>query len=204
MNLAINSIHVNKRGTLAKTGSMSESLRQCSDEELMDRIADQNKEAFVEMVSRHSRGFYHTAYRFLVFKDDAQDITQSAFLKIWHRPRMWNKNKGAKFTTWFYRVVINLCIDHNKKRRPQLVDYDLDQSPAQNKGSMENTEFVQKQKKLEKMILTLPQRQQQALNLCFYEGLSQKEAAQIMGIRLKALESLLMRAKSRLQKENEK
>jgi len=52
---------------------------------------------------------------------------------------------------------------------------------------------------LDAFIHQLPERQQLALNLCFYEGLSNKEAADIIGVRVKALQSLIMRAKSALK-----
>jgi RNA polymerase sigma-70 factor (ECF subfamily) len=58
---------------------------------------------------------------------------------------------------------------------------------------------AQQQKLLEKEIAALPERQQTALNLCFDEGLSNQEAAEIMGVKLKALQSLIMRAKSTLK-----
>jgi len=58
----------------------------------------------------------------------------------------------------------------------------------------------ERQRLLERQIAALPERQRTALNLCFYEGLSNRDAADIMGIRLKALQSLLMRAKITLKK----
>jgi RNA polymerase sigma-70 factor (ECF subfamily) len=57
----------------------------------------------------------------------------------------------------------------------------------------------QKQAVMERFIHELPERQQLAVNLCFYEGLSNKEAAQIMGVKVKALQSLVMRAKTTLR-----
>jgi len=58
---------------------------------------------------------------------------------------------------------------------------------------------MQKQMILEEAIAALPERQKVALNLCFYEGLSNKDAAQVMDVNIKALESLLMRAKKGLK-----
>jgi len=58
---------------------------------------------------------------------------------------------------------------------------------------------MQKQMILEEAIAALPERQKVALNLCFYEGLSNKDAAQVMDVNVKALESLLMRAKKGLK-----
>ena len=60
-------------------------------------------------------------------------------------------------------------------------------------------EQAQQEQMLEDAIQELPERQKLALNLCFYEGLSNKEAAEIMEVGVKALESLLMRAKAGLK-----
>ena len=57
----------------------------------------------------------------------------------------------------------------------------------------------QEQKMLEKEIAALPKRQRTALNLCFAEGLSNQDAAEVMGLKLKALQSLIMRAKATLK-----
>jgi len=61
-----------------------------------------------------------------------------------------------------------------------------------------------RQELLDRYLLQLPERQQIALNLCFYEGVSNKEAAEIMGINLKTLQSLIMRAKTNLKEKLQK
>jgi RNA polymerase sigma-70 factor (ECF subfamily) len=58
---------------------------------------------------------------------------------------------------------------------------------------------IEEQKLLEKEIAALPERQRTALNLCFDEGLSNQQAAEVMGMNLKALQSLIMRAKTTLR-----
>ena len=76
-----------------------------------------NQEAFAEIVHRHSKRFYRIAYRILFLKDDAEDVVQEAFLKLWERRLLWNPNKDTKFTTWFYKIVLNLILDHNRKKK---------------------------------------------------------------------------------------
>ena len=127
-------------------------------------------------------------------------MVQDAFLKLWERPDSWRPDGGSAFTTWFYRVVVNLCLDRKKKKQTLPLADDLpvpDERPSQEENVIE----FQQQKQLETQIAFLPQRQRTALNLCFYEGLSNQEAAEIMGVRLKALQSLLMRAKVTLKEK---
>jgi len=168
------------------------------DESLISRIRQGSHEAFAELVNRHSNQFYRLAYRLISNKEDAEDIVQDAFLKLWDRPNLWDPNKRTKFTTWFYRVVINLCLDHRKKIK--LINLSENTEFAdENAGVDILLDAHQKQAVLERLIHELPERQQVALNLCFYEGLSNNEAAQIIGVKVKALQSLVMRAKTALK-----
>jgi RNA polymerase sigma-70 factor (ECF subfamily) len=177
---------------------MGANFSVASDESLLENLQEGSHEAFTELVTRHSRRYFALAYRLVANKSDAEDIVQDAFLKLWNRPRLWNPGTRAKFTTWFYRVVINLCLDHKKKRRPLSLSEDVDPVDA-NPGQDALLDVHQKQAILEKFICELPERQQLALNLCFYEGLSNEQAAEIIGVKVKALQSLLMRAKTTLK-----
>ena len=168
------------------------------DARLLARVCAGDQPAFATLVRRHSDRFYRLAYRFTASRPEAEDIVQAAFVRLWERPGMWQAEKKASFTTWFYRVVTNLCLDHRKKKRPlQLIDdsWIVDERQTHEEALLQH----EKQQRLEAQIAALPERQRVALNLCFYEGLSNKEAAEVMGVQLKALQSLLMRAKMTLK-----
>lgn len=178
--------------------NMDTGFSHLDDESLIQEIQQGSHEAFATIVNRHSTRFYRIAYRLVFNKGDAEDMVQEAFLRLWARPQLWNPGKQAKFTTWFYKVVINLCLDHNKKKKPLHLPEDmelLDKDPGQDVL----LGIHQEQALLEGFIKQLPARQQLALNLTFYEGLSNKEAADVIGIKVKALQSLIMRAKTTLK-----
>ena len=167
---------------------------------LLAAITAGDHAAFVQLVRRHTNRFYRLAYRFLSNRAEAEDVVQDAFLNLWEQPGRWQPEMGYAFTTWFYRVVVNLCLDRQKKKRPlQLID---DLPILDDRASQEETLLVSEQgRRVEAKINALPERQRTALMLCFYEGLSNQEAAEVMGVRLKALQSLLMRAKTTLKQE---
>ena len=168
------------------------------DHELLALIQDGNGQAFATLVERHTGRFYRLAYRYLQSKAAAEDAVQDAFLKLWENPAIWQPERNSKFTTWFYRVVVNLCLDLRKRKGPVALDEEIplidDREPVD--AAMMR---IQEQKALEKEIAALPERQRTALNLCFDEGLSNQEAAAVMGVKLKALQSLVMRAKTTLK-----
>lgn len=177
---------------------MDSKLSQANDELLLRLIHGGNHDAFAEVVNRHSKKFYTLAYRLIFNKNDAEDIVQEAFIKLWGKRLNWNPDKGAKFTTWFYKVILNLCIDHNRKKKPEPL---LDKTPLADTHQGQEALMEEKRRLLlERFIKRLPERQQLALNLCFYEGISNQEAAEIIGVNLKALQSLIMRAKMTLKK----
>jgi RNA polymerase sigma-70 factor, ECF subfamily len=180
------------------TDSMAADWAEKDDLELLAFVQDGSHHAFGELVRRHTERFYRLAYRYVQSKESAEDIVQDAFLKLWEDPGKWRPERNSKFTTWFYRIVVNLCLDWQKKKRPVALDEELpwvDESEAVDATMI----HAQEQKLLEKEIAALPERQRTALNLCFGEGLSNQEAAEVMGVNLKALQSLVMRAKTALR-----
>jgi RNA polymerase sigma-70 factor, ECF subfamily len=172
--------------------------RTQTDEALLLLIQRGDASAFSELVIRHTDYFYRVAWRNWPDREEAEDIVQEAFVKVWQDPFIYDADKGAKFTTWFYRVVTNMALDRARKKKPVHIDpVHLGQFIE---GSEKNpaAEYVDREEvaALENAIQELPERQKLALNLCFYDGLSNQEAADIMEVGVKALESLLMRAKN--------
>jgi RNA polymerase sigma-70 factor (ECF subfamily) len=169
-----------------------------NDETLLAFIREGHAHAFAVLVERHSQRFYRLAYRFMTDTQMAEDIVQEAFLKLWQNPAAWQPGKNTLFTTWFYRVVTNLCLDAKRRKRPDALKDDV---PAREEGAEDQDVLQHEQHRaLEREIAALPERQRTALNLCFYEELSNREAADVMGLSEKALQSLIMRAKATLKK----
>jgi len=168
------------------------------DNELLAWVRDGSHPAFAALVERHTDRFYRLAFRYLQNREAAEDVVQDAFLKLWEDPGKWQADKNTKFTTWFYRIVVNLCLDWQKRKRPAALNEDM---PLVDDRESADQAMIrrQEQRVLEKAIAALPERQRTALNLCFDEGLSNQDAADAMGVKLKALQSLIMRAKATLK-----
>ncbi len=173
---------------------------ELTDPQLLHLIQDGDKSAFTELVNRHANRFYRIAFRFLNDRGNSEDVVQDAFLKLWNNTGVWKSDFDAKFTTWFSRIVINLCLDLKKKNKSSIELDDI-QIPVDSETPYQTVSTRQSNEILNRYLQELPDRQQTAINLCFYEGFSNKEAAEIMEINIKALESLLMRAKSSLREK---
>lgn len=171
------------------------------DEGLIGRIQKGDHQAFALLVKRHTDKFYGLAWRLLGNDAEADDVVQDAFLKLWAQPDLFRIDGGAKFTTWFYRVVSNMALDKLRGRKRWSgteVPEDLADS---GKLSDQGYEEKQMQTQIEQSIKALPERQKLALNLCFYQDVSVQDAAAIIGVGEKAVESLLMRAKTGLRND---
>jgi len=172
--------------------------RQPSDDVLMGRIATGDAPAFRLLLDRHLAAVTAFCYRQLGDRSEAEDAAQDTFLKVWQAAAGWKPE--AKPTTWIYRIAVNQCIDRHRKRRPQA---DLD-AAADVASADPNPEQAATRADLDRKVRTameaLPERQRLALVLCHYQGLSQAEAAEILGTGVGAVESLLGRARRELKK----
>lgn len=175
----------------------SPALQQASDEHLAGLVASRNTEAFSILVQRHTTRFYRVAYSVVMHQQDAEDMVQEAFIKLWHGKATWDANKNAAFTTWFYRIVYHQALDHLRKKPPfYAITQDIvERSPNAETRMVKN----QQAEALTQALLDLPERQRSALLLVYKEGLKQRDAAEIMDIGVRALESLLSRGKQALR-----
>src|ERR1700756_2816664 len=88
------------------------------DAALMQRIAGGDNRAFEKLVQRHLPRSVRMATRITGSAAEAEDVLQEAFTRVWKHAAEWEQpgTTGAQFSTWFYRIVLNLCIDHKRKR----------------------------------------------------------------------------------------
>ena len=174
-----------------------------SDEALMERTGLGEERAYQVLVERHVGRSLGFATRVLGNAADGEEVMQEAFVRLWRSAPNWEQG-GAKFSTWFYRVVMNLCIDRQRTRKGNLVPLDDAGDPADDRPGADNTLHDQQvSTQLQDALATLPDRQGAAITLCYLQGLSNREAAEILEINIKALESLLSRGRQALKAQLE-
>jgi len=88
---------------------------ELSDDELCRRIAKRDADAFELMVDRHQARAYRLACSILGNEADARDISQDAFIRLYEAAGRFDGR--SQFATWFYRILVNLCIDHQRRNR---------------------------------------------------------------------------------------
>ena len=167
-----------------------------SDEALMLKIARGDERAFRLLAPRYATRAIGLARRIAGNVDDAEEIVQEAFLRVWiHAPR-WRPT--ATFRTWFYRIVFNLAL--NKKRRAPFAPLAAAGDPPDpSPGAGERMERTESNRMVGAAIATLPERQRAAIMLTYDSELSNAEAAAVLGTSVSAFETLLVRAKRSLR-----
>ena len=85
------------------------------DEELVASARQGDRRAFEELVERHKRRAYHIAFDFTRDREEAKDLSQEAFLKAF--TNLKNFDGRSSFYTWFYRIVVNLCLDYKRRQK---------------------------------------------------------------------------------------
>jgi len=163
----------------------------------MLRVARGDRDACRVLVERHLARVVAFAGRVLGNPNEAEDVSQEAFARVWTSAATWRPGV-ARFTTWLHRVVLNLCLDRIARRREAPLDdapepADPAPTPARRMEEAEVTRLVTRE------IEALPERQRVALALCHYQGMRNDETAEIMGITVEAVESLLSRARRTLR-----
>ncbi len=137
------------------------------------------------------------ASRMLGDRAEAEDVAQEACLRMWRQAPQWRPG-AARFDTWLHRVTLNLCLDRLRKRREVVMAEPPDQEdPSPRADRLLESRAVADQ--VNAALQALPTRQREALVLCHYQELGNIEAAQILGISVEALESLLSRGRRSLR-----
>lgn len=170
-----------------------------TDEDLIARVSRGDIEAFESLVKRHQKSALRAAQRFLGDQSEAEDLAQEAFLQVYHQAHRYRAERAA-FKTWFFTILLNLCRNAIKKKR--LVYSDDPSSEVRDRDTPSTLLARREQSQaLASAILKLPPNQRSAFILCHYENFSYAEAAQSLGVSVKAVESLLVRAKRNLRDE---
>lgn len=164
---------------------------------LMRQVASGSVEAFAILVDRHSPALYRVAMRMLADAAEAEDVTQDCFTRLWQNAPRWQPS-GAGLVGWLHRVTMNLCFD--RKRRFRVVTVETLPDPADDAPLPDRRiEADQAAEAIAVALGDLPERYRAALVLCYYEGFSNALAAEVLDLNIKAMESLLFRARRQMR-----
>jgi len=175
-----------------------------NDKELINSIVDGDEQAFSFLYEQYADKVYNTAISYSKNVQDAEEITQDVFVKVFRNAASFKGN--SSLNTWIYRITTNTSLNYLKKVKQlsstQLDVADMKSIDFNHPGVLlENKENAAA---LYKVMDYLPDSQRTAFILSYIEHLPRQEVASIMETTLKAVESLLQRAKRKMRVELEK
>ena len=172
-------------------------VRTPDDAQFMARLADGDRSALADLVRRHQHRVLEIAYRTTGDQALAEDIGQEAFLRVWKSAARYTPT--AQFSTWLYRIVVNLCLDVFKKRKPTAGDLP-DGPDLRAEDPAVILERGDRALAVRRAVVALPERQRIAVVLQRFSGLPIRDIAEATGWTESAVESLLVRAHAALRK----
>ena len=173
--------------------------------ELISNIQNGDKDAFKDFIDLYKKFVINVCYKFVSNEDDANDVAQEVFIEVYHSINKFRSD--SKVTTWLYRICVNRSLNfiRNNKKYKLTESYSNENeinSGISSSSSTPETALINKERAdiINNAINSLPENQKTAFILCKKEDLSYQEISNVLGISVKAVESLIVRAKKNLQK----
>lgn len=184
---------------LARSGMNKADPKEAADAEaaVLARYAAGDAAAARLLATALTPRLYAHALRVLGDGAEAEDVAQEAMMRLWNVAPEWRAGE-AKVTTWCYRVVANLCTDRLRKRRGVGLD-EIAEPVDPGPGAEARLQQAARHDALQAALMSLPDRQRQAVVLRHIDGLANPQIAAILDVGVEAVESLTARGKRALK-----
>ena len=174
----------------------------------MQRLAGGHDAALNDLMARHARPVFQFLCRMLGNEDDANDLAQETFVRVYHHRASFKP--GARFTTWLYTIAANLARNHHRWRaRHTNVSLDAESDatgesigdllPASNPAPDSAAVATERAAAVRAAVASLPADMREVIILCEWQDLSSAEAAAILDTTPKAIDNRLYRARNLLR-----
>jgi RNA polymerase sigma-70 factor (ECF subfamily) len=177
-----------------------------SDEELL-ALSVSHPSLFALLVRKYEAAFLRKALSIVRDEEDAVDIVQEAFTKIYLNAKKFKPQEGASFSSWAYRILINTSLTQYQKRKrrgamtAQLDDEIWQLIPDKNLRQFEKKEFMDE---VASVLSRMPAPLAKALSMFFLEGKTQEEIANEEGLTVGAVKTRVHRAKKEFKNVHDK
>ena len=163
-----------------------------NEDEIVEKCRAGDIGAFKMIYQRYERPLLHTARRMLGRREDAEDAVQQTFINLYRAVHRFKS--GARFSTWLFRIHLNVCYDALRKRRRAPTDQ-LEIDPADRAPACDPHLGTE----IDRAIEALPRRMRACFVLYAVEGFEQKEVARILKISVGGVKSNVFHARERLR-----
>lgn len=177
-------------------------MNHIPDPDILKLILDPNTEnhGFNLLIRKYQEKLYWPIRRIVIDHDDANDVIQQVFIKVWLNIKKFREESGLY--TWLYSIAVNESLSFLKRKRNRIFIplYDVEQELT---GKFEDDNFFsgnEIQKKLHKAILELPEKQRLVFNMKYFDQLKYEEMSEILGTSVGALKASYHHAVKKIEK----
>lgn len=173
------------------------------DARILEKFADNRTkdEAFTLLLNKYQERIYWHVRRYVLDHDDADDLVQDIFIKIWNNLDKFRAD--AKLYTWIYRIATNESITFLNKKKQMLSVSLNEESSSYLIDTLTQSSYFDANKaelKLQKALLTLPDKQRLVFNMKYFEDLKYDEISEILGTSVGALKTSYHFAVKKIEK----
>lgn len=178
--------------------SQSPAVQAIADEIVLKRSL-KNPSLFEIIVDRYQDGFLRSAYRVVRSREDAEDIVQNAFVKIYKNGSKFKVQPGASFKSWAYRILMNTAFTHYRKLKrkdvnlEEFFDVILYEEASEKEKNMHHK--LEKKDEIERALGELPEDLADLIKLHYFEGYSYEDISSVKGLPISTLKMRLYRAR---------
>ena len=166
---------------------------------LMERVSQGDHAAFSILVEQYAPALERFAIRLLLQHQQAEEVVQETLMRAWQRAGDYDAKK-SRLSTWLHQIAHNLCVDILRRRNRELPLANGAETAVTLPDTTEcPTATRETQDRVANAIARLSERHRTALVLTYYQSLPNREVAEIMGLSVRALESLLVRARQQIK-----
>ena len=168
-----------------------------TDQALLERYRNGDRDAFSELVVRYQRPVYNAAFWILRRAEDASDITQTVFLRV--AERLDEYDPKYKFFSWIYRIAVNESLNLLRRNgREEALDDDIDLPGAESASPEWQVGEAETSSRIQSALMTMTTNDRMVLTLRHFSECSYEEIGQILDLDAKTVKSRLFEARHRL------
>lgn len=175
------------------------------DEDLARMVQQGDQEAFAELVRRYEKQIFSLAYRLIGDYDEAADLAQEAFLRIYQMIHRYDPEK--KFFSWMYRVAQNTCLNARERRPNNVVPVERAEEyfgdTAAGEAAEPEKDYLNREirRNIDRAISELPDNYRDIIYLRYIEDLSYQQIADALSLPVSTIETRLFRGRKLLQQK---
>lgn len=184
--------------------ALEKASTQIEDAQLLAQFkgGTQREHAFNQLLKKYQERVYFLVRKMVIDHDDADDVVQEVFIKVWKH--LDNFEGGSQLFTWIYRIATNECLRFLEKKKKKRFWISLSDASVELAAKLDTSPHIsgdEIQRKLQKALLRLPDKQRLVFNLKYFEELKYDEMAEITGTSVGSLKASYHHAVKKIEED---